>query len=249
MIHKVALITGGSRGLGKVICKQLAKQGVTVVVNYATSKGNADQVVKEIKETGGNVYAVQADVTNEQAVLKMMEEIEETVGKSVDIIVNNATGPQPELSIEDANWSDYLEQLNFFVKAPLLITKAAIPAMKKQQFGRIINIGSEVVQLGSPNFSNYVTAKSAMLGMTRSWANELGEFGITVNLINPGFIPVERHEGLSDDAIEGYVQHVPLKKMGEPLDIAEAVCFLASEQGRFITGQSLSVNGGNTFGI
>ena len=153
------------------------------------------------------------------------------------------------MSIEDSTWNDYLDQLNFFVKGPLLLTKAVLPGMKNKNEGRIINIGSEVVQLGNPEFANYVTAKSAQVGMTRSWANELGSHGITVNLVNPGFIPVERHSDLSPESIEEYRKNVPLKKMGEPSDIANTVVFLASNESRFITGQSISVNGGNTFGI
>lgn len=158
-------------------------------------------------------------------------------------------GNSYELSIEESTWDDYLDQLTFFVKAPLLLTKAILPGMKAKNEGRIINIGSEVVQLGNPNFANYVTAKSSQIGMTRSWANELGPFGITVNLINPGFIPVERHSDVNPSSIEQYKKDVPLRKMGQPTDIGNAVVFLASEQANFITGQSLSVNGGNTFGI
>jgi 3-oxoacyl-[acyl-carrier protein] reductase len=137
----------------------------------------------------------------------------------------------------------------FFVKAPLLLTKALLPMMKEQNFGSIINIGSEVIQLGNANFSNYVTAKSAMLGMTRSWASELGQYGITVNLLNPGFIPVERHAGTNQSAFEHYMENVPLGRMGTPTDISDVVEFLASNSSGFITGQSINVNGGKTFGI
>lgn len=169
--------------------------------------------------------------------------------RKFDILVNNATGPQPELSIEDANWEDYEDQLKFFVKAPFLLLKAVLPGMKKQKNGSIINIGSEVISLGNPSFSNYVTAKSAMLGMTRSWASELGEYGIRVNLLNPGFIPVERHENVKAADIQAYQTTIPLKRMGTPEDIARTVAYLASEDSAYITGQSISVNGGNTFGI
>jgi 3-oxoacyl-[acyl-carrier protein] reductase len=163
--------------------------------------------------------------------------------------VNNATGPQPELSIEQSTWQDYEDQLLYFVKAPLLLLKEVLPAMKEKGRGSIINIGSEVVQTGNAHFSNYVTAKSAMLGMTRSWASELGPFGIRVNLVNPGFTPVERHQHVAADAIEEYRKQVPLQRMGTPEDIANAVVYLASEESSFVTGQSLSINGGHTFSI
>jgi 3-oxoacyl-[acyl-carrier protein] reductase len=246
---KIALVTGGSRGLGKMISSTLAEAGAIVVVNYANNQQAAQQTVEFIHLNGGKAVLIKGDITDEKAVETIVKEAEEQCGGTIDILVNNATGPQPELSIEESTWNDYLDQLVFFVKAPLLLTKAILPGMKKKGEGRIINIGSEVIQLGNTNFANYVTAKSSQIGMTRSWANELGPFGITVNLINPGFIPVERHNELDPAIFNDYKNGVPLRKMGEPRDIGNTVVFLASNESKFITGQSLSVNGGNTFGI
>lgn len=246
---KIALVTGGSRGLGKVISTTLANEGATVLINYAHNKDNALETVNLIRSQKGKAFAIQGDITDEESVEKLIRHGEEEAGSPIDILVNNATGPQPEMSIEESTWDDYMDQLNFFVKAPLLLTKAVLPGMKAKNEGSIINIGSEVVQLGNPNFSNYVTAKSSQVGMTRSWANELGPVGIRVNLVNPGFIPVERHEGTEEEVYKHYAEQLPLRKMGTPEDVANAVSFLASNEGRFITGQSLSVNGGNTFGI
>lgn len=243
---RIVLVTGGSKGLGRHICKAFGETGATVIVNYANSVEGANETVRMIEEAGGKAVAVRADITNEAEVQRLVKEIKETTGGSVDVLVNNATGPQPTLTIEDSTWADYLDQLHFFVKAPLLLLKAVLPDLKQKGYGRIVNIGSEVIQVGNAEFANYVTAKSAQLGMTRSWASELGPFGITVNLLNPGFIPVERHDGVDT---EGYRIHVPLRKMGKPLDIANAAVFLASDEAEFITGQSLSVNGGFTFGI
>ncbi|WP_211279055.1 SDR family oxidoreductase [Sutcliffiella halmapala] len=243
---KIALVTGGSRGIGKTISKTLAEAGATVIVNYANNSNHANETVAAIQEAGGKAFAIQADITNEVMVKELIQDSEEQCGGTIDILVNNATGPQPELSIEDSTWKDYLDQLDFFVKAPLLLTKAVLSGMKQKQEGRIINIGSEVIQLGNSNFSSYVTAKSSQLGMTRSWASELGPYGITVNLINPGFVPVERHAGIDPS---GYAETVPLRRVGVPQDIASAVLFLSSSESSFISGQSLSVNGGNTFGI
>jgi len=207
----------------------------------------AEKTVEAIRSSGvGQAFAIQADITDEEQVKRLIKESKQQAGGSIDILVNNATGPQPEPSIEESTWQDYLDQLQFFVKAPLLLTQEVLPAMKKKGSGRIINIGSEVIQLGNPNFANYVTAKSAQLGMTRSWASELGPDGITVNIINPGFIPVERHEGI--DPTE-YEKNVPLRRVGEGDDIGNTVVFISSDDSKFITGQSISVNGGNTFGI
>lgn len=245
----VAVVTGGSRGLGRSICLALAERGATVVVNYASSTGPVQQTVETIKNGGGEAIAVQADVTDETSVEALMEEVSGRCGDTVDILVNSATGSQPTVSIEESTWQTFADQLLFAVKAPLLLTKAAIPAMKEKGHGRIVNIGSEVVQTGEANYSSYVTAKSAMIGMTRSWARELGPYGITVNLIAPGFTPTERHEDVEETTLESYAQQVPLRRTGEPADIAGAVSFLASADGSFITGQTLAVNGGHTFGV
>ncbi|MBS2967703.1 SDR family oxidoreductase [Metabacillus sp. KIGAM252] len=247
--HQLALVTGGSRGLGAAISKKLGREGAFAAVNYLNSAVEAEEVVREIKANGGNAAAIQANVTNEEEVFRFVKEAERVSGLRVSILVNNATGPQPELSMENLNWGDYEDQLNFFVKAPFFLMKACLSSMKEQKKGSVINIGSEVVQLGNGHFSSYVTAKSAMLGMTRSWASEFGEYGIRVNLLNPGFIPVERHAGVSDEAIDQYRLSIPLKRMGVPDDAANTVAYLASEESSFITGQSISVNGGHTFGI
>ncbi|MCR8631807.1 SDR family oxidoreductase [Paenibacillus radicis (ex Xue et al. 2023)] len=245
-VGKLALVTGGSRGLGRWISVELARQGALVAVNYANNSKDAEDTVRLIAEAGGIAQAFRADITDETEVDRLIKHAEEQFDRSVDVLVNNATGPQPMVPIEEESWETYLAQLEFFVKAPLLLTKAVLPGMKAKTAGSIINIGSEVVQLGNERFSSYVTAKSAMIGMTRSWSNELGSFGIRVNLVAPGWIPVERHEGADT---EGYQSSVPLKRMGEPSDIAAAVAFLASDEAKFITGQCLSVNGGKTFGI
>lgn len=247
---QIAFVTGASRGLGRFMALALAERGAAVAVNYAHNETDALHTVHMIEQAGGRAAAVQADVTSEEEVESVIDEAVAALGgSSVDILVNNATGPQPMYSIEASTWDLYLDQLHFFVKAPLLLTKAVLPGMKSKRSGCIINIGSEVVQLGNANFSSYVTAKSAMVGMTRSWANELGPYGIRVNLVAPGWIPVERHEGVPSAVLEEYSERVPLRHMGEPMDVAAAVAFLASEEAKFITGQCLSVNGGNTFGI
>jgi 3-oxoacyl-[acyl-carrier protein] reductase len=216
-----------------------------VAINTFGSPERADRLCDEISLIGGKAKTFRADVRDESAVGAMVTAIEQTLGP-VDVAVCNATGPQPFVALEDLTWQAFLDQLEFFVKSPMLIAQAVVPGMKQRRRGRIINIGSEVFEKGVPRFSNYVAAKGAQLGLTRSWAMELAEFGITVNLVAPGWIPTERHAGDSDESKQAYAAAVPMKRMGVPDDIGSAVAFLASDAAGFITGQKISVNGGNT---
>ncbi|WP_404404850.1 SDR family NAD(P)-dependent oxidoreductase [Jeotgalibacillus malaysiensis] len=249
MTNKVALVTGASRGLGESMAVKLAEAGFKVVINYNSNHEKAESIVQRIKNSGGEAVAISADVTNEDAVKKLIADSVEAFGQPVEVLVNNATGPQPELSLEEVTWDDYLDQLHFTAKAPLLLLKEVMPAMKENRYGRVINIGSEVVEIGNPEFSNYVTAKSAVIGMTRSWAKELGKHNITVNAVHPGFIPVERHGEVTEESASDYLRDVPLNRLGKPDEIANMVRFLASEEGSFVTGQNINVNGGKTFGV
>jgi NAD(P)-dependent dehydrogenase (short-subunit alcohol dehydrogenase family) len=242
---RVALVTGGSRGLGAAISLKLAACGAKVAVNYFGSPDRADAIVQQVRQAGGIAEGFGADVRDEQQVTQLIAHLSERLG-SVDVLVVNATGPQPFARIEDLTWRACLDQLEFFVKSPLLLARAVVPKMKEHQSGRIIHIGSEVFEKGVPEFSSYVAAKGAQLGLTRSWAMELAPFGITVNLVAPGWIPTERHEDDPPEAKEAYALDVPMQRMGKPEDVAEAVAFLASDAAAFITGQKLSVNGGNT---
>jgi 3-oxoacyl-[acyl-carrier protein] reductase len=243
---KVALVTGASRGLGKVIAVELARRGAKVAVNYFGSADLAAQTVNEIRAAGGAAEAFKADVRDDADVAKTVADVQSKFAGPIDVLVLNATGPQPFKSIEELTWRDCLDQLEFFVKSPVLFVKAVVGQMKARRYGRIINIGSEVLEKGVPRFSNYVAAKGAQLGLTRSWAMELAEFGITVNLIAPGWIPTERHSTDPQEMKDAYAAAVPMKRMGVPQDIAAAVAFLASDAANFITGQKLSVNGGNS---
>ncbi len=242
---RAALVTGASRGLGAAIALELGACGAQVAVNYWANQSGAEQVCARIKQSGGEACAFRADVRREDDVAHLVTKIRAAYGEP-DIVVINATGPQPFLSIEEQSWQAYLDQLEFFVKSPLLILQQVVAGMRSRRWGRIIQIGSEVVELGNPRFANYVAAKGAQLGQTRSWARELAEAGITVNLVAPGWIPTERHADVSKDEMEAYAANVPMKRMGVAEDVAKAVAFLASDAAGFITGQKISVNGGNT---
>ncbi len=244
---RVALVTGASRGLGAAIARSLGDRGAKVAVNSFGSPDKARAVVEGIRSGGGEAEVFVADVRDEAEVERMVAAIGERYG-TVDVLVCNATGPQPFVKLEDLTWRACLDQLEFFVKSPVLLARAVVPGMKARRWGRIVQVGSEVFEKGVPQFSNYVSAKGAQLGLTRSWANELAGWQITVNLVAPGWIPTERHADDPRPMKDAYAAGVPMKRMGEPDDIGEAVAFLASDAARFITGQRLSVNGGNTVG-
>lgn len=242
---KVALVTGASRGLGRSMARCLASCGAKVAVNYFASPELAENVVEEATSAGGAAKAFQADVTDEGEVKRLVAEVTETFGP-VDILVINATGPQPFIKLEDLTWQDMQNQIDFFVKSPLYLAQQVVPGMKERRYGRIINIGSEVFERGVPEFSNYVSAKGAQLGLTRSWAMELASWQITVNHVAPGWIPTERHDDDPQEAKDEYAAAVPMGHMGDHDDIGQAVAYLASDAAKFITGQRLSINGGNT---
>jgi 3-oxoacyl-[acyl-carrier protein] reductase len=243
----IALVTGSSRGLGAVIARRLARDGLAVAVNGRPGDRQVAAVSRAIRDDGGTADAFYADVTDEDQVAGLAATVTDRLGP-VDVLVLNATGPQPEAAVTEVAWADHLAQLDFFVKSPVLLGRAVIPGMRARRYGRIVQIDSEVAQRPPPGRSAYATAKSAQIGLTLSWARELAPFGITVNTVAPGFIPVERHASLPGDVREAYLATVPAGRMGTPDDIAHAVSFLASEGAGFITGQRILVDGGRSLG-
>ena len=244
---RVALVTGSSRGLGAAIARRLARDGLAVAVNARPGDGGAGDVGRSICEAGGIAEAFYADVTDEQQVTEMVAAITGRFGP-VDVLVLNATGPQPEAPVTDVAWSGHLAQLSFFVKSPVLLGRAVLPGMQARRYGRIVHIDSEVADRPPPGRSAYATAKSAQIGLTRAWARELAPSGITVNTVAPGFVPVERHADVPGEIRRAYLASVPAGRMGTPADIAHAVSFLASEGAGFITGQRVVVDGGRSLG-
>ncbi len=245
VMSRTALITGASRGLGASMAVALAEAGHRVAVNYFANATRAEQLCAELRARGFVAQPFHADVRDEVEVARLVREVTAALGP-IDIAVINATGPQPELPIEQQTWQSYLDQLEFFVKSPLLVVQAVLPGMRERGFGRIIQIGSEVFEVGRAEFANYVSAKGAQLGQTRSWARELAPSGITVNLVAPGWIPTERAADATEESKQAYALAVPMQRMGVPEEVANVVAFLASDASSFITGQKISVNGGNT---
>jgi 3-oxoacyl-[acyl-carrier protein] reductase len=244
---RVALVTGSSRGLGAAIARRLAHDGLAVAVNGRRGDGQAREVGRSIRDGGGVAEAFCADVTDEQQVAELVVAITGRFGP-VDVLVLNATGPQPEAPVTEVAWAGHLAQLDFFVKSPVLLGRAVLPGMAARRYGRIVHIDSEAAHRPPPGSSAYATAKSAQIGLARSWARELAPSGITVNTVAPGFVPVERHADVPDDIRNAYLASVPAGRMGTPADIAHAVSFLASEGAGFITGQRIVVDGGRSLG-
>jgi 3-oxoacyl-[acyl-carrier protein] reductase len=242
---RVALVTGSSRGLGRAMAVALGRAGARVAHNYFNSRETAERAFADYKSQKLDGILVQADVTDQDSVNRMTKQVAEQLGP-IDIVVINATCDQPHKPIEEYDWDFFQSMVDFFIKSPYLLSRACLPHMKKQRWGRIINIGSEVVERGVPNFTAYVAAKGGQNGFHRSLATEVARWGITVNMICPGWIPVERHANDPQSEKDGYRALIPANRWGVPDDLAGAVTFLASDASSFITGQSLHVNGGMT---
>ena len=245
--RRVALVTGSSRGLGRAIAHRLARDGMAVAVNDAGGGERARAVAADIRAEGGVGDAFGADVTDERQAARLAEAVAAALGP-IDVLVLNATGPQPEAPLDEVGWGDHLDQLAFFVKSPILLGRAVVDGMRRRRYGRIVHIDSEVADLPPPGRSAYATAKSAQIGLARAWARELAPWGITVNAVAPGFIAVERHADVPDAVREAYVASVPAGRMGTPEELAHAVSFFASERAGFITGQRVVVDGGRGLG-
>ncbi|MBM3867275.1 MAG: SDR family oxidoreductase, partial [Verrucomicrobia bacterium] len=230
---------------GKAMAVALGKAGAKVALNYANNTKRAEKAFTEFQALGLTGALFKADVTSEAQVARLHRAIAKKLGP-VDVLVVNATCDQPHRAIEDYDWAFYQSMVDFFIKSPFLLTRACLPHMKSQGWGRIINIGSEVVARGVPNFTAYVAAKGGQNGFHRSLAGELAPHGITVNMIAPGWIPVERHENDPQSEKDGYRALIPVNRWGIPADLDGSVVFLASEASSFVTGQTLHVNGGLT---
>lgn len=239
---KTAVVTGGSRGIGRAIALELASCGANVVVNYTKNSAAADAVVDEIKAMGTLGIAVKADVSIASEVENLVNEVLNTLG-SIDILVNNAGITRDNLIIRMTE-KEFDDVINTNLKGAFICTKAVSKVMIKQKSGKIINVSSVVGIVGNAGQSNYAAAKAGIIGFTKSMAKELAKRNINVNAVAPGFIQTDMTSVLSDKVKEEFIKNIPLMRIGKPEDIAKGAAFLASEYSDYITGQVINIDGG-----
>lgn len=239
---KNALVTGASRGIGRSIAIQLAEEGYNVAVNFAGNKEKAEAVVAEIKAKGVESFAIQANVANGDEVKAMIKEVVSQLG-TVDVLVNNAgiTRDNLLMRMKESEWDDVIDTN---LKGVFNCIQKVTPQMLRQRSGSIINLSSVVGAVGNPGQANYVATKAGVIGLTKSAAKELASRNITVNAVAPGFIVSDMTDALTDDLKDQMLQQIPLSRFGEDTDIANTVAFLASDKAKYITGQTIHVNGG-----
>lgn len=239
---KVALVTGASRGIGKEIALTLAGYGADVIVNYNGSTEKAAEVVSRIESMGRKAAAVQCSVADYEACGKMVTDMLGMFGH-IDILVNNAGITKDNLMIKMSE-EDFDAVIDTNLKGTFNTIKHLYRAFIKQRAGRIINLSSVSGVLGNAGQANYAASKAGVIGLTKSMAKELASRNITVNAVAPGYVDTDMTQAMSDSAKEAIISQIPLKRVGQPKDIAETVAFLASDKASYITGQVLSVDGG-----
>ena len=239
---KVALVTGGSRGIGAGIALALSEGGAQVVVNYAVQKEKADGIVRQITEDGGEAVSFQADVSKKNGVDSLLRFVVSHFG-GVDILINNA-GIHQHLTIDKLSFEDWDRIITVNLGSAFLLTKGVLPYMKEKGWGRIVNISSLSGFAGTKGESHYAASKAGIVGFTKAAALEVASFGITVNVISPGAIETDMLDVTSEKKRQERLAPIPVGRLGQPEDIAHAVLFLVSPKASFITGETIHVNGG-----
>lgn len=239
---KSALVTGASRGIGRAIALELARQGANVAINYAGSEQKAQAVVEEVEQLGVKAFKIQADVADETSVKAMVKEVVTQFG-SLDILVNNAGVTRDNLLMRMKE-EEFDQVINTNLKGVFICTKAVTRQMMKQRAGRIINVASIVGVSGNPGQANYVAAKAGVIGLTKTSAKELATRNILVNAVAPGFIATDMTDELNEEQKAAILGVIPLEKLGSPEDVAKVVRFLASDDANYITGQTIHIDGG-----
>ena len=244
--NKIALVTGGSRGIGRAICQRLAAMGATVGINYVANPTAAEETLQLIESAGGKGFLQRFDVADGNAAQEAIKELLATHGQ-LDILVNNAGITRDGLMarMKDEDWDSVLDTN---LKGAFVCSKAAMRPMMKKRWGRIINISSVVGFVGNSGQINYAAAKAGLVGLTKSMARELAGRNITVNCVAPGYIVTDMTDSLTEDVQEALKAQIPMGTLGSPADVAGSVAFLASPDSNYITGQTLHVNGGMYMG-
>lgn len=240
--EKVVIVTGSSRGIGKAIALAFAKEGAKVVINYKKNNQLADEVVDKITAFGQNALAIKADISNNEQVEEMVRRTVDKFGR-IDILINNA-GTFKDSLIRKMEKDVWDEVIGVNLNGVFNCTKAVIDIMREQKWGRIINITSVQGQIGVIGASNYAASKAGVIGFTKSTAKEVARRGITVNAISPGFIYTGMLRRLPQEIQDKILKQIPLGRFGKPGEMAQTVLFLSSDEGGYITGQVINVNGG-----
>ncbi|NBJ14246.1 MAG: SDR family oxidoreductase [Dehalobacter sp. 4CP] len=240
---KVAVVTGGARGIGSATCKTLASRGAKVVVNYMSNSSAADQVVADIKAAGGEAVAIKADVRSQEQVEKMITEAKNQFGR-IDILVNNASMNFVVKPFLYMSWEEFSQKLNDELQASFVTTKAVIPTMLEQKSGRIVYVSSNMSKVAGPAFIAHGTAKGGLDSFVKYIAQEFGPNGITANVVGPSLIETDGSAGVPDEARKMMIGHTPLRRLGVPQDVAGVIAFLASDDSCYVTGTYIPVSGG-----
>ncbi|MGX4585536.1 SDR family NAD(P)-dependent oxidoreductase [Paenibacillus chitinolyticus] len=243
MKGKVAIITGSSRGIGAAAAKLLAGRGAKVIVNYASNASAAENVVASIRENGGEAAALQADARNAEQMNGLVSETASRFG-SVDILVHNAGMNFVQKSFEDMSWEEFIQKTNDELQAAFVSTKAVLPFMKKQKSGKLVYVSSALGNHAAPLFISHGTSKGALNSFVRYIAQEFGGAGITANIVSPGMVDTDATASIPEAFKQQQAGRLPLGRIGQPVDIARAIAFYASEDSSYLTGTYLSVSGG-----
>ena len=241
-MKQTAIVTGGSRGIGRAVAMRLAKDGMNLVINYRGNSAAAEETERLCRELGAEVLLVQGDVSHAEDCEKLATQAKEAFGR-VDVLVNNA-GITRDGLLARMTEEDFRAVLDVNLVGPWNMIKAVNRIMMKQRYGRIVNLSSVTGLMGNMGQTNYAAAKAGILGMTKSYAREVAGRGITVNAVAPGFIDTDMTEAMPEGAKDKIITGIPMGRTGKPEDVAEAVAFLASEQAGYITGEVLRVDGG-----
>lgn len=241
-MKQTAIVTGGSRGIGRAVAVRLAKDGMNLVINYRGNSAAAEETERMCRELGAEVLLVQGDVSRAEDCEKLAAQAKEAFGR-VDVLVNNA-GITRDGLLARMTEEDFRAVLDVNLVGPWNMMKAVNRIMMKQRYGRIVNLSSVTGLMGNMGQTNYAAAKAGILGMTKSYAREVASRGITVNAVAPGFIDTDMTDAMPEGAKDKIITGIPMGRTGKPEDVAEAVAFLASEQAGYITGEVLRVDGG-----
>lgn len=241
-MKQTAIVTGGSRGIGRAVAVRLAKDGMNLVINYRGNSAAAEETERMCRELGAEVLLVQGDVSCAEDCEKLAAQAKEAFGR-VDVLVNNA-GITRDGLLARMTEEDFRAVLDVNLVGPWNMMKAVNRIMMKQRYGRIVNLSSVTGLMGNMGQTNYAAAKAGILGMTKSYAREVASRGITVNAVAPGFIDTDMTEAMPEGSKDKIITGIPMGRTGKPEDVAEAVAFLASEQAGYITGEVLRVDGG-----